>query len=182
MTTLPKEIENWKKTILKPACAKCDGHCCSTNLPDLTQEQVQLLFGNSDPEAIKDINGEHIVLPCGDGTFVTSYEQGGHCPQLENGMCKVYNHPLKPKVCGDFPFFLEEEKKILFIHNFNCPVTEDLKNISRLCKTVLDLGYKIENMCGLHKEVTEEDLVAPLAQLKFEENLARRKVKKNYPV
>jgi Fe-S-cluster containining protein len=155
MKTIDEAVEEWRQTTLKGLCEKCC-ICCGCNIFDLTEEQIKLIFNTL--EAPKTIEGKPMFTKNNDSTYSTHYIRSHMCPALVNKKCSIYEHPLKPQVCRDFPIFIEEEEKIFTFHDKFCPATTRLYNLAPLALEAMSLGYKAVNMFGRIKELTMDDL------------------------
>ena len=113
-------IDRWRKDVLNPYCKdSCQDKCCRLDrlfLSGLTKEQIELMFGNDQSliESSKKqghlkerftIRGKRFELR---SPICPSYDQ-------QEGLCRVYDEPLKPDQCRKFPLqILPDENKIEF--------------------------------------------------------------------
>lgn len=154
MKTISEAVEEWKQGTLKELCGKCH-LCCSSNISELTEEQAMLMFGTL--ESPKNKQMHPMLTKNGDGTYATHYIDSDACPALADGRCRIYDNPLRPQCCRDFPIFIDEEEKALSFHNVFCPAT-DLSNLAPLVIEAINLRYIVMNMFGEIRALTPDDL------------------------
>lgn len=173
-------LNEWKNTHLTKYCNNCDGHCCSLQLTELTKKNVVLLAGIQDISKQSESNlREQPYIKEETGKYKTDYADNQMCPQNENGNCKVYTHPDKPKVCSEYPFFPQEDengKPILIIANANCPATGNIKNIAQLATHLIEAGAKpiyrsFNNRVLENGEITLENLEPIFEEIQREQEI-----------
>lgn len=150
------EIEQWKRDVLQEYCKTCPAPCCTWNF-HLSEEQTALIF-----EGCRDrLNA--LGLPAlereGD-EYTTNFTESDTCPKRKDGLCTIYENPLKPDACRHVPLYVDEREKLITMHNIACPAA-NLKTLGRLFLEAMDKGYGIENMFG-ERKITREQIYRAL--------------------
>ncbi|MGM5482409.1 MAG: YkgJ family cysteine cluster protein [Nanobdellota archaeon] len=85
---------------------QCKAYCCRKGHITISRQEAKLITGFSFYSCIfkgkMKKRGEKFVLSL----------QGG-CPALKNKMCSIHNNPDRPKMCKEFPLFLENDRILL---------------------------------------------------------------------
>lgn len=152
--SLIQDLANWRREVLPKYCRQCRGRCCHFNLRGLSENQVRLIFSISRdiPEEYCELGRRRFQLSS--KGYTTNFQRGeSGCPQLRDGRCRIYNHLLKPRVCSDYPVFLDKEKKSLTFDDC-CPAIQNADAVEML-KNALKEGYKMRD--SVH-DIDMEDL------------------------
>jgi Fe-S-cluster containining protein len=127
MTNASQAIEAWRRDVLNPYCLEqCEAKSCCTkfHLTGLTEKQIRVITGKRNQSLIKDMksNGE-IVEIAADSPSVRKYKFiEGPCPGLIllTGKCSVYDRPLKPEICREFPLAVRGEADLTLLFDPRC--------------------------------------------------------------
>ncbi|MFC1697619.1 YkgJ family cysteine cluster protein [Nanoarchaeota archaeon] len=150
-------IDTWKEDVLSKFCDECNGYCCGSNIFNLKEEQVKLIFDVDDIDNVPENDYKHPIFEKFEGDlYRTDYASNERCPKWDEGLCKIYENPLRPDVCKEYPIFIENNS--VYIMNFPCTEVTSLENIGGLCLNVMDLGYQIQYANGLDREITKEKI------------------------
>lgn len=163
MQEIEQIVNQWREEVLAPICNECPGYCCASNISNLTEEQLRLIFSiksnvGDEIELVTNKDGRELFQRNEDGTYSTNYGFDDVCPQWEDGNCKIHDDPLRPNTCKQCPVYIyEEEGGVLLINNHPCPATETLEYTAQLCLDAMDHGLEVRNMFGLPEVVTRMD-------------------------
>ena len=100
--------EGLQEALVLPHCPRCTRPCCLLDqvVIELTWEQVRALWGvEGDREAFDRalaLGEGPAELRAADGLY---YAHTRPCPAFEQGRCRVYGTPLKPRGCTEFPVY-----------------------------------------------------------------------------
>lgn len=144
-------VEKWRSEVLPGYCGDCAAACCHLNLEDLTAEQAGLICPKFEDELNAD--GQPMFYK-NNGLYRTNFwpPPFDSCPQLKNHQCGIYDHPLRPEICRDFPLFIWGSERRIVRHNQNCPAAS-LSNLADLWDQAQAKGYQLQNAFGI-KEIT----------------------------
>ncbi|PIN87292.1 hypothetical protein COV19_00210 [Candidatus Woesearchaeota archaeon CG10_big_fil_rev_8_21_14_0_10_44_13] len=167
MDEIEKIISLWKSNILNPSCLKsCDHLCCSKDF-SLTEEQARLIFsidgkmyfpsgkngqpllGNNDDAQDGNPEGDQDMI------FRTRFSIAEeYCPMHKEGRCGIYDNPLRPKICSDFPVFADAGIRLV-VYDSSCSRTERGSALAVFSEAIRQ-GYRVID-CAEDMEITIKD-------------------------
>ena len=84
-----------RKSISTFCFEECKSYCCRKGYLPLNESEIKLVLGDELDNLKKHSNGD------------LSLEFGAHgCPRLNDFKCTIHNDPKRPKVCRDYPIFV----------------------------------------------------------------------------
>lgn len=143
-------LNKWKKNNLEAFCLnKCKGYECCRDMEHsgLEEAQIREIFKLKESDSLtkpKNRYGLNVIRKDKKG-FYTDLCHGVPCPALgKNNMCTIYNSPLKPHYCDDFPFYYSRIDGVDTLEIDMCPATKslDLNEVKRMAeKSGLKISY-----------------------------------------
>ncbi len=88
---------------------ECKSYCCRKGFIRIRQDQIDLI---ATPEEKEKLNSESKLKELKfSGKFLLDFSNSlGGCPALSGTDCSIHKNPNRPKVCQDFPIFIEGNK------------------------------------------------------------------------
>ena len=128
-----KLTQEARNSISRFCYEECHALCCHKGfLPLNTVELLAVTDGKETAEVTK-IGDDRYSLFMG--------KPDAPCPSLKDWKCSIYKNPNRPKVCGDYPIFLDRKKKEVKLSP-RCTAVQEGKFYGYEAK-MMALGYKI---------------------------------------
>lgn len=93
-----KLAEKARQSIGKFCAEECRAYCCRTGNLTISKEESAVF--------------DHQILTKTDKGFLTNLKSPG-CPHLEKFKCRIYQNPLRPLACREFPLFIRGNTVLL---------------------------------------------------------------------
>lgn len=122
-----------RKFISKYCINECKSFCCRKGFLIITQKESDLITSGKTEEFEK----SGIAIEIDEKSYALDLGKG--CPSFKNSKCIIHTNPKRPKVCQDYPLFIED-KSIRFSEG--CPAVRN-KMFYSFEKQFLELGYKL---------------------------------------
>jgi Fe-S-cluster containining protein len=127
--------EEARNGISRYCIEKCHALCCRYGVLALSNEEVDLLVGKKR----KDLEKKGLIHKKNDCVFLLEVGKKA-CPQLDKKfMCKIHKNPLRPKLCCDFPLFVQRG---FVVAAASCPAVND-GTLDKWFEKFREIGYKI---------------------------------------
>lgn len=143
-----KEVEEYRQEKCAKYCFICGDNCCNGRLnpsfydirPFSHLKRVRYRW-DVPPEKESYIIDRRFF--CFGGFFLVR-----ECPYLNDGLCKLYSDPIRPKECYEYPMYLDVPLQIPFFKPFisvemSCTIFSYEKNRSEVEEFARNLGLGI---------------------------------------
>ena len=121
-------------------CIKeCHAYCCRKGYIMVRENQLNTIASKEKQEVLEK-EGKIKEFPFSGRIQVDFTNSLGGCPALKNNMCTVHKNPLRPKVCHEFPIFIQDH--IVRISG-KCPAHQNNKFYPYI-KKFKELGFEVK--------------------------------------
>ncbi len=132
-----EELANTARNSLSNYCLfECEANCCRGGYLILSAEEVALMPNIN----ISTLNMMPIRSSTDKKRYLFNLGIKNGCPNLLNSKCLIHKNPLRPKVCGDYPLFIGEDKTLIVASD--CIGVDENKLFGYLSE-FKTLGYKL---------------------------------------
>lgn len=137
---IAEEIANRARSSISRICIEeCNAYCCRKGFLVMKEKEKDAVVGEKEDEKRLTQNLELKKLDNGKYSLNLA-NSGGSCPKLKDNKCTIYNHPDRPKACGQFPIYVGENKIML---SPRCLAVK-MNAFYPYEKEWIKLGYKID--------------------------------------
>lgn len=143
--TLQKAAASYQEAHVIPHCVQCSNPCCKLQalVLELNWKQVKVLWHRDESRAAFDKllasgQGPEEIRKGDDGLY---YAHRKPCPAYDQtrGSCSVYNQPVKPVGCTDFPVYEDGDQ---LVADLRCEAV-DLETLTAWIADALGPGFRI---------------------------------------
>lgn len=131
-------IDKARKSISEFCINECNAYCCKKGYIMVRENQLNTIATKEEQELLKN-EGKLKEFEFA-GKFQINFDNSlGGCPALKENKCTVHENPLRPRICHEFPIFVQgDEIKI----SPKCPANQ--KNMFfPYERELIELGFKI---------------------------------------
>ena len=128
-----KLTQEARNSISRFCYEECHALCCRKGFLPVNKKELQAVTQGKPSDHVKKIGEDQYSLFMG--------RPDAPCPSLKDWKCSIYKHPQRPRVCGDYPIFLDREKKEVKLSP-RCTAVQEGKFYGYEAE-MLKLGYKI---------------------------------------
>ena len=143
-----KIAEEARNSISDICINECKAYCCRKGFLVLKEDEVDVVTQGK----TKELEQKFVLKRLEDGKYSLNLsgvkgDEDSTCPSLKDNMCMIHKSKKRPKTCGDFPIFIDHEKKIVRLSPRCLAVKKDMfyPQVTQWMK----LGYKIEEYSHL---------------------------------
>ena len=117
---------------------ECGAYCCRKGYIMVREHQLNQM-ATKEKQEILEKEGKIKEFPFAGKIQVDFTNSLGGCPALKDNMCTIHKNPERPKVCHQFPIFIEGNKVRI---SQKCPAHQNNKFYPYIRK-FMDLGFEI---------------------------------------
>lgn len=125
-----------RKSISDYCMNECGSFCCRKGFIVITPREINKVTKKRTDELLK----KEILKKLSNGNY--SLYMGNYdtpCPCFIDGKCSIHKSSLRPKVCGEFPLFVQDG----YVRaSPRCPAVKEGK-LYPYIRQLIDLGFKI---------------------------------------
>lgn len=128
-----KLTQEARNSISRFCYEECHALCCRKGFLPLNGKELQAVTQGKPLDKVKKTGDDQYSLFMG--------RPDTPCPSLKDWKCSIYKNPDRPRVCGDYPIFLDREKKEVKLSP-RCTAVQEGKFYGYEAE-MLELGYKL---------------------------------------
>jgi len=116
---------------------ECKAYCCRKGHLVIKEDEIDEVMQGREAE----LENEGALTRTKDGRYSLNLDNSNEgCPSLKDNKCTIHKSSKRPKVCGDFPIFIEGNK-VRF--SGRCTAVQEGKFYPYV-KKFLAMGFKVE--------------------------------------
>ena len=127
-----------RKSISSFCIEECKAYCCRKGYLNITHKELKSMITSYEIKHLP----SNIVMKNSNSYTVYLGDALNPCPGLNlDHTCKIHRKNTRPIGCKNFPIFINEEKKLLFVSS-RCPAIK-MGMIFQHTRKIVSIGYKL---------------------------------------